>query len=235
VTKPTPSLILPYGSESERICTCCQLKFPVTEDYFYKDGLGGFKKTCKACIREHRKSTTRKAKTEKKKTPVRDFEAKRRRAERAYKKKLLAKAQEKALPNHYIVPKPKPMIKYDSDRVFKYLNKVNRAVRRHGFVGRIAFYDLYLKMELQDWKCMYCETSITFDICEVDHIEALVKGGEHYLYNVVYTCQYCNNHKKESALSRFCKREGFDVEYIRQKIADINQELHDILSPDWEE
>lgn len=93
-------------------------------------------------------------------------------------------------------------------------------------IGRIPAADMYLKIQLQEYKCMYCKWPISFNICQIDHIYPLTRGGEHYLYNIALTCTTCNQTKKARSLKRFCQKMGFDYEAILQDIADINHKLH---------
>lgn len=125
----------------------------------------------------------------------------------------------------------------DRKKITAYVLDVNnnaRRQRRWTFqeIGRIPAYDLIQKMEHQDWKCIYCDQKITFDTCELDHVYPLSKGGGHYLYNVAFTCRQCNNGKRDKSLTSFCKKRGLDIEEIRQRMADINQKLHDLIFRD---
>jgi len=128
-------------------------------------------------------------------------------------------------------------VNYDVSRVISVVSSVNKnTTRRYSkFIGRVPAYDMYRKMELQDWRCMYCKTIISFDTCDVDHVIPLASGGEHYLYNLAYTCRYCNRKKNAKTLKRFCKQMRFDYESIMQEMADINQKLHDELIRDNQE
>ena len=81
-------------------------------------------------------------------------------------------------------------------------------------------------MELQSWECIYCHRKITLFTCELDHIHAIAKGGEHYLYNIVLTCHKCNASKGSRTLKRFCLKMGFDLERVRDDIAELNGIQH---------
>jgi 5-methylcytosine-specific restriction endonuclease McrA len=103
---------------------------------------------------------------------------------------------------------------------------LNRGALARYAIGKIPAEDLYLKIGLQEYKCMYCKWTISFHTCEIDHIYPVSKGGEHYLYNIALTCSTCNQSKKARTLRRFCKKMGFDWEFIMQEIAEINHKLH---------
>jgi hypothetical protein len=105
-------------------------------------------------------------------------------------------------------------------------SSANRSALVRYAIGKIPAEDMYLKIQLQDYKCMYCKTPISFNTCHIDHINALVKGGEHYLYNIALTCSLCNLTKNARSLQTFCKRMGFNLETIKQEIAEINHQLH---------
>lgn len=128
----------------------------------------------------------------------------------------------------------------DRERIGKYTVEVNTTARARRQwigqeIGRIPAPDLYLKMQYQEWKCIYCGDGITFDTCALDHVYPLFKGGSHYLYNVAFSCRFCNTSKGHKTLSRFCKNRRFDVDEIRQRMADINQKLHDEIFSDTED
>lgn len=118
-----------------------------------------------------------------------------------------------------------------SDSEWKKRNRVSQrcATRRAWTLaqaGKIPFEDLKLKMDLQGWRCMYCKDVISLFTARIDHIYALAKGGDHYLYNIALTCNTCNRIKGSRHLKTFCKRIGFNYETIAQEIADINHQLH---------
>jgi hypothetical protein len=73
---------------------------------------------------------------------------------------------------------------------------------------------------------MYCKDKISFSACHIDHVYAVIKGGEHYLYNIALTCRVCNLIKGKRSLRRFCTVMGFDFDQIMQEIAEINYRLH---------
>lgn len=127
----------------------------------------------------------------------------------------------------------------DRPRIGRYTNNVNQSARKRRTwigqeIGSIPASDLYLKMEFQNWECIYCGEKITFEICELDHVYPMVKGGGHYLYNVAFACFDCNQSKKDKTLSRFCKKRGYDLDEIRQRMTDINQKLHYLIFPNDE-
>jgi 5-methylcytosine-specific restriction endonuclease McrA len=106
-------------------------------------------------------------------------------------------------------------------------------------IGILRVNDVRLMMDKQDWRCMYCKDKITFRTCEIDHVYPIIKGGDHYLYNVVLTCRVCNNLKRDRTLRRFCKKAGYDFEEIAQEIGDLYCIIHKELygdkddMPEW--
>lgn len=108
-------------------------------------------------------------------------------------------------------------------------SKANQLAKLRDAAGNIPADDLYLKMQLQDYKCMYCKKKISFNICHIDHIHPIIEGGEHYLYNIALTCSDCNISKNRSSLRTFCRRKKLDYQKIMQEIADINHKLHDLV------
>ena len=127
----------------------------------------------------------------------------------------------------------------DRNKIKSYTYTVNNRARSNRFwtfqeIGRIPAYDLLLKMEHQGWKCIYCEQKLTFSTCHLDHVYPMAKGGAHYLYNVAFACKVCNCDKNDKTLSRFCKKRGYDLDAIRQRMSDINQKLHDVIFRDYD-
>ena len=84
---------------------------------------------------------------------------------------------------------------------------------------------IYRKMELQDWQCQYCDRTIAFSSCELDHVIPLVKEIYHTLANIVLSCRECNRKKKWHNLKRWCERTGRDYLELRCKIDDVNIQL----------
>lgn len=110
--------------------------------------------------------------------------------------------------------------------VSKRTHSANRGALTRNAIGKIPAEDMYLKIQLQEYKCMYCKWPISFHTCEIDHIHPVSRGGEHYLYNIALTCSTCNGTKGARTLRRFCEKMGFDWFTILQEIADLNHKLH---------
>lgn len=108
------------------------------------------------------------------------------------------------------------------------------AFRRHLAFGRIPPEDVLLRMELQNWECFYCGDKISLYTCEMDHVHALAKGGEHYMYNIVLTCHLCNQIKGARSLRRFCQVMHLDIDMVRQKWAELNARQHALTNFDDE-
>jgi hypothetical protein len=123
------------------------------------------------------------------------------------------------------------------------IHEANRSARLRAFgraegetgIGILRVHDIRVMMDKQDWRCMYCKDKITYRTCEIDHVYPIVKGGEHYLYNVVLTCHTCNQVKRARTLRRFCGRTGLDFEVVAQEIADLYCAIHRELYGDKED
>lgn len=105
----------------------------------------------------------------------------------------------------------------------------NKCALVRNAIGKIPAEDMFLKIGMQGYKCMYCKWTISFHTCHIDHIHPVSKGGEHYLYNIALTCSTCNLTKGARTLRRFCEKMKFDWHQILQEIADINHQLHDAI------
>lgn len=131
---------------------------------------------------------------------------------------------------------PRPDLPAVSRQVANIIHQININSKRRRYytdqqIGRIPAQDLYLKMELQEWRCIYCREKISFNTCELDHVHPMSKGGAHYLYNVFFACRGCNSQKHAITIKRFCDKMHLDYEEIRQRMAEIDQKLHDIFFP----
>lgn len=202
-----------------QVCTGCQKELPRTPQYFYQASeIGSLFSRCKACMQQDADKVIRE------------------RAER------LALPREKRPVT--VAPQPAPrstavsvdivpnnQVVYDRRHLTNRASTLAAHSRYRGSYGKIPSQDLWLKMELQDWRCMYCKDKVSFFTCCFDHIWPVVKGGETYLYNIALTCTWCNSAKHSRSLRRFCKAMHFDYDTIVQEIAEINRKLHDLV--DW--
>lgn len=143
----------------------------------------------------------------------------------------LAQMKNKPDPRPMIAPK-KRVNRYSPEALYARhrISESNMMARKRGAFGRIPSKDLLLRMDLQEWKCMYCKDPITFWTAEIDHVHSIQRGGDHYLYNIVFACEPCNQEKRARRLERFCKIMGFDYETIVQEIADLNHKQHDLTN-----
>lgn len=82
-----------------------------------------------------------------------------------------------------------------------------------------------IKLEGQDWRCMYCDRQLTKDSLSLDHEIPLYRGGAHYTYNVHWVCPSCNTSKNSADLRRFCDKHNLDFDLIKQRIADVHDKL----------
>lgn len=72
-----------------------------------------------------------------------------------------------------------------------------------------------LKKQLIDYpKCPYCETSLIFENCHVDHIYPANRGGLTTPDNMVLICSPCNLSKGSDSLRNFAKRNHLNYNNI---------------------
>ena len=102
----------------------------------------------------------------------------------------------------------------------------NATARARGAYGQIPPKDIRLRLDLQEGKCFHCDDPITLYSAEIDHVFPIVRGGEHYMYNIVLACHHCNHAKHAKKLKQFCKSRGLDVDQMRQKWAELNAKQH---------
>ena len=120
------------------------------------------------------------------------------------------------------------------NRIRSRVHNANRMARMRAFgrlegmsgIGFLRAYDIKLMMDLQDWSCIYCKDKVSFDTCEFDHVYPIIKGGDHYLYNIIISCRLCNQTKHDRTLRNFCKKVGLDFEVVAQEIAEIYCAIH---------
>jgi len=84
---------------------------------------------------------------------------------------------------------------------------------------------LYRKMQLQHWRCIYCEKPIEFSPSKwhMDHIYPISQKGVHRLGNIAISCPFCNRSKGKKPLAKWL---GWR-EYLKimRKVDDINVQL----------
>lgn len=124
---------------------------------------------------------------------------------------------------------------YDVDALISNRATVaNRGAKNRHAYGKIPPKDLLLRMELQKYCCFYCHSKITLFTGEIEHFYPLSKGGEHYLYNIVWACHTCNTVKGASNPKRACKKLDLDYETIAQELAELNLIQHKLTQFDDE-
>lgn len=88
----------------------------------------------------------------------------------------------------------------------KQRDKINNLSRYNRMVagGAIDTNYLFVLKKLQRGKCFYCERRlINGRGTHIEHLLPLSKGGTNIWYNLVYSCQSCNNRKKDKSLAEF--------------------------------
>ena len=84
---------------------------------------------------------------------------------------------------------------------------------------------IYQALLLRDGgNCHYCECYLEGKgnrSMTIDHVKALVNGGDNHLHNLVLACYACNNHKGDSTY-----REYMESDYLRSRRASILGQIH---------
>lgn len=211
--------------DTTKFCSRCQQYLPATTQYFSKvlkdkDRLQGY---CKACYKKYHKDKYQK-------TPSIDIQPPKKHInEQSSINTDLPDIQKEPIfiaERSVVIARTSLANKSAHDRASRYLVRYA--------IGKIPAEDMYLKIQLQEYKCMYCKNPISFHTCHIDHVNPLAKDGEHYLYNIALTCSLCNLTKRDRTLKRFCERMKFDYMAIKQELADINHRLHILVfGEDW--
>lgn len=63
-------------------------------------------------------------------------------------------------------------------------------------------------MATSDWKCVYCQVSLTPENRSIDHVIPLSRGGKHCIVNLVACCRTCNSKKGNKSVSDFVAEIG---------------------------
>lgn len=84
-------------------------------------------------------------------------------------------------------------------------SSANTHARRRAGIGEsvISAIEWQQIMNNTDWKCVYCQISLTPKNRSLDHIIPLSKGGQHHIDNLVACCRTCNSKKGNKKVSDF--------------------------------
>lgn len=211
------------------ICSQCNQSLPFAEEYFYKAKTkAGLAKTCKSCALKIAKDKRNNQKRLSNDPPKRHPKIRRKQISRKARK-FEFQSSKNYVPNTDLNLVQSGPFVAERTVVAERVRLANQSALARYAIGKIPAEDVYLKIQLQNYECMYCKDKISFHTCHIDHVYPIVKGGEHYLYNIALTCPTCNLIKRASTLRRFCQKMNFDYQSILQEIADINHRLHDLV------
>lgn len=80
--------------------------------------------------------------------------------------------------------------------------------RKRGSPGSHTFAEWMARVELHQWQCVYCCTSLTPKTLTKDHVVPLFRGGTDFAVNLVPACKSCNSAKRDRLQFRKVERGG---------------------------
>jgi 5-methylcytosine-specific restriction endonuclease McrA len=195
--------MLKERSTREKSCTKCGVKFPYTEEYFYrkgtlKNGKPKLRSDCKICFAKLQKEIYD-ANTEFKRKEALSY---------YYKNNYYNRNKEQ------IKEKVKQRTKNSEEyKLSKKISKRRRKLKSHG-----------LKYTIQDWhkclsafnnKCAYCGSKADLTM---DHFKPVHRNGEYSVNNIIPACVRCNCSKSTKSFFEWYPQQTFYSKRRENKI-----------------
>ncbi len=169
-------------TQLKKRCSKCSEEKPNTKEYFYSNGRGGLRSSCKACDFNY-DHTSRPpyevAKTE-------EYKAYRRATRKRYPQ-----------PNRIRYADPvketerkRTWRKNNRDKVA--IQKRRRAARLSGAPGTFSLADIEIIRKQQKGCCWWCGRPLSQTGEHIDHRVPVSKGGSNYPENICLSCPSCN-------------------------------------------
>jgi 5-methylcytosine-specific restriction endonuclease McrA len=99
--------------------------------------------------------------------------------------------------------------------------RLNYCVRtkRHEMLNAPTLRNILIR---DNWRCMYCGTSLSLKTATRDHVIPSAMGGTTHIENIVSSCKRCNNLKSDRPLKQFEEEYGFKLD--RSHLRKLTQE-----------
>ena len=187
----------------DRECSLCKINFPLTENYFYKNG-NGFQPYCKTCS----KSKSRKWALDNPDNYIKSH--------RKSRKKTRLKIREQRKYSDWR-PSGKQLQwqRNNKEKLIGY--RINRASKKHN----ITLLEWEFCKKYFNQKCAYCGLNLDehFEMYNQDfHRDHVNHSGENNLSNCVPSCKRCNSSKWEYEFEIWYKENEFYSVKRHQKI-----------------
>ena len=91
----------------------------------------------------------------------------------------------------------------NADALADYAAAINRRAAQAGAAGRVVAADLRDVILESGGRCAWCGARLVDSDIEIDHIEALVRGGANTRDNLACTCPVCNRRKGDRSAVQF--------------------------------
>ena len=184
---------------TEKCCTKCKNRLPVTVEFFYKDKTmsDGFSSRCKSCMKEAGKKR-RKLYYQSNKEIIAQ-------KARLYGVKNRGKISEKQRESR--AKKKDQITEYNrrwraaNKEILKAHKRRRRALKLKS-EGHHTTEDIEALYASQDGKCCYCGCDLNGKF-HVDHVIPLTRGGSDAADNIAIACAFCNQSKKDKLLSEW--------------------------------
>ena len=190
---------------NKKICSRCNMEYPVSTEYFYKDknGLYGLRSICKICQKKYREENKEKIKKSKS-----EYYQNNKEKIEEHKKIYRLNNKDKVAKWHKNVQN-KNKEKYLEDRR-KYSQK-RRAIL-NGLDNDFTEEDWLYCKEYFNYSCAYCGN--TNNLTQ-EHVIPVTKGGSYSKNNIIPACTACNCSKQN---------EDMNIWYKNQSFYDVNKE-----------
>lgn len=199
-----------------RICSTCQSELPLTKEYFYADARyqGGFRRQCKKCIRNVQREWERNnpdkirekiARRDKAKDAARTRRWRQNNPEtvkevtqryRARNAEAVREQQRRWREDNPDYQREYYQRNLERKRAYSRVKRREYRARKRDAEGSHTVEDVRIILERQQGRCWWCQEPVG-DEYHVDHRIPLARGGSDSAANLVISCPFCNQSKKD--------------------------------------
>lgn len=215
-----------------RICSKCKQSFPLTAEYWHKDGCNktGFCYACKECAKQRARDWGRDNAEYASQKHKEYYAENKERVHKPYSERNAERIA--ANKRDWRKRNPDKVKKHKSESQKRNRPAANERIKRHyekyperrkaqtmiriarkkNAPGKYTGQDINRMHEQQEGMCFYCGIRIYPHIpkdMHVDHVIPLTKGGTNYPDNLVLACQHCNQSKNNHLLADWVKIRGW--------------------------
>jgi len=208
-----------------KFCRKCNIEFPATEEYFYKDKNGkyGLRGECKECTKNHHhnyyRNNIKYFKEANKKYSLENKETISQNNKNLYERKkvYIRQHQKEYYDNnrHNILLQKKDYMKKEDVVLNRRKNEQTREARKRNLEASLTP-DQWIKCkEYFNNECCYCGLKLKLS---QDHFVSISNNGEYTANNIIPSCKKCNSSKNDSYFFEWYPKQAFYSKKRERKI-----------------